>query len=379
MVLASSLGGAGHLEPIVEVARQLASSGSDVSLLVPPALQQAALDSGLDTDVGLEPAPGVVESYHDRIHVSGLVDRELFAQHCTAAMLPAAVDLFARERPALVLRESTEYGSAVAAVAAGIPFGTIAISQARIERGVLAMVASTLDGFGDGVATAIASAPFLSSFPGSLDPSEWPTTTRYRLHDDVPAPLPAWWGEATAPLLYVTFGSVVGHMGLAERVFRAAIDAVADLRVRVLLTVGRATEPSRLGPVPPHVHVERWVPQARVLAAADAVVCHGGSGTTFGALRAGVPVVVCPLFADNARNGEIVVRSGAGLVIATETRADHGGERAPAPDPSALHDAIERVLGEASFRRAAEQVRNEMAAYPRADEAIAALEWSPAG
>jgi UDP:flavonoid glycosyltransferase YjiC (YdhE family) len=373
VVLSCSLGGAGHLQPVIGVGRQLLRGGHDVSLLVPPALERDALDSGLATDVGFEPARAVVESYRDRIHVKGLIDRELFAEHCTAAMLHAATDLLDRERPTLVLREPTEYATAVAATLAGIPIGTIAISQARIELEVLAMVATVIDGFGVGTSTAIASAPFLSSFPESLDPSPWQTTARYRLDEDVPPPLPDWWATS-GPLLYVTFGSVVGHTDLTQLVFRAAVDAVADLPVRVLVTVGRAVEPAQLGPVPPSVHVERWVPQAQVLAACDAVVCHGGSGTTFGALRAGVPLVVCPLYADNARNGEAVERSGAGLVVSSSSVR----KASPGTSPTVLRAAIERVLAETSFTLAARAIRDEMAAYPRADEAVAALSWATA-
>ena len=149
-----------------------------------------------------------------------------------------------------------------------------------------------------------------------------------------------------------------------------------DLPARVLLTVGRAGDPARLDPIPQSVHVERWVPQAQILAACDAVVCHGGSGTTYGALRAGVPLVVCPLFADNARNGEAVERSGAGLVVSSPS--EHQASPAPSPSPTILRAAIERVLAEASFTIAARAIRDEMAAYPRADELVASLDWAPA-
>jgi hypothetical protein len=43
-----------------------------------------------------------------------------------------------------------------------------------------------------------------------------------------------------------------------------------------------------------------------VLPHAALVVCHGGSGSTFGALAAGVPLVIWPLFADQFRNGRAV-------------------------------------------------------------------------
>jgi UDP:flavonoid glycosyltransferase YjiC (YdhE family) len=376
VVLACSLGGGGHLEPIVEVGRQLDLGGHDVSLLVPPALEKAAHGRDLAVDVGLEPPPDVVASYRDRINESGRIDRELFADHCTATMLPAAREVIARERPTIVLREATEYASAVAALRAGVPFGTIAISQAGIEHGVLAMVAPVIDRFDERTSEAIAVAPFLSSFPATLDPSPWSTTARYRLHTAAPDPLPEWWGPSSGPLVYATFGSVVGHTGVAEGTFRAALEAVDDLPARVLLTVGRAFDPAVLDPLPANVHLERWVSQVRVLAECDAVVCHGGSGTTFGALRMGVPLVICPLYADNARNGSAVERTGAGLVVTMPTDPDDAAASG-LPAPRALRLAIERVLTDASFATAARRVRDEMVAYPLADEAMCSLAWTP--
>lgn len=49
---------------------------------------------------------------------------------------------------------------------------------------------------------------------------------------------------------------------------------------------------------------------------ANVVVCHGGSGTAFGALAAGVPLIICPLFADQSSNGQLIASAGAGLVAA---------------------------------------------------------------
>src|SRR5699024_9122648 len=98
------------------------------------------------------------------------------------------------------------------------------------------------------------------------------------------------------PFVYVTFGSVAGGMAMVAGVYAAAVEAVADLDADVLLTVGRDTDPSSFGRVPRHVRVERWVDQASVLTRASVVVCHGGGGSTLGALAAGVPVVAVPLF-----------------------------------------------------------------------------------
>ncbi len=51
-----------------------------------------------------------------------------------------------------------------------------------------------------------------------------------------------------------------------------------------------------------------------MLAHASAMVGHGGFGTTMGALAAGVPQVVVPLFSfDQVVNGDHVAAVGAGL------------------------------------------------------------------
>jgi UDP:flavonoid glycosyltransferase YjiC (YdhE family) len=106
------------------------------------------------------------------------------------------------------------------------------------------------------------------------------------------------------------------------------------------------------------VHVEPWVDQADVLAHADLVVCHGGSGTVFGALAAGVPLVVVPVFADQFVNGERVAASGAGVVVEDEQSA------------AGIAAAIRAVLGTTSHRRDARRVGAEMASASTVDEVL---------
>ena len=108
---------------------------------------------------------------------------------------------------------------------------------------------------------------------------------------------------------------MVAGTPLYPRVYRAALDELADLPVRVLMTIGRGGDLADLGPLPANAVVERWVPQAEVVSHAAVVVCHGGYGTTVGALSAGVPLVVAPLFADQGRNAARVAEVGAGLAL----------------------------------------------------------------
>lgn len=103
------------------------------------------------------------------------------------------------------------------------------------------------------------------------------------------------------------------------------------------------------------------------------MVCHGGSGTAFGALAAGVPLVVCPLFADQPRNGEAVQSAGAGVLVASDQEAP-GGLRGLGPQHVAqLRAAIEAVLSTPDYRRAAGRIAAEMAAVPTVDEVVGRL------
>jgi UDP:flavonoid glycosyltransferase YjiC (YdhE family) len=379
VLFASSLGGLGHLEPVVSVAEAVVRAGHEAVVIVPPSLAAAVKRTGLSHLVGDEPPRSFVDAIWAEVRagppeaVAGLVDRDLFADRCTQAMLPAVRAARDSWRPALVVREPCEYASAIAAHEAGVAHAQVGISLAAIERGVLDMVAPIVERVCPGVATAIATAPYLTSFPASLDPTPWPDTRRFRRSDPVVGALPDWWPGDDRPLLYLTFGSVLGHLPEATGVYRAALEAVSGLPARVLLTVGRGMDTGRLGPVPANTRVEQWVPQSDVLADAAVVVCHGGSGTTFGALSAGVPLVICPLFADQSANGRVVERGGCGLVVRGRDLAV-GELRGVGPsDVAPLRDAVERVLDEPAYRAAARRVAAELAAERTADELVEQL------
>jgi UDP:flavonoid glycosyltransferase YjiC (YdhE family) len=90
------------------------------------------------------------------------------------------------------------------------------------------------------------------------------------------------------------------------------------------------------------------------------MVGHGGFGTTLGALLAGVPQVVVPIFADQPDNAQRIADMGAGLI------ADAG-------DPETIRAAVQQVLGEGRFRAAAGAVAREAFALPPIDSVESAL------
>ena len=98
-------------------------------------------------------------------------------------------------------------------------------------------------------------------------------------------------------------------------IFRTVIEAVHDEDITLIVTVGRHNDPASLGPQPDDVHVHQYIPQSVLLPRCDAVITHGGSGTTLGALAFGVPLVLLPQGADQYANAERIVDAGAGLQL----------------------------------------------------------------
>ena len=101
-----------------------------------------------------------------------------------------------------------------------------------------------------------------------------------------------------------------------------------------------------------------------MLGHASAAVVHGGSGSTLGALAAGLPLVVVPLFADQPQNARRVAEVGAGIAV-EPTREDPAATTAP------LRAAIESVLADHSYRERAGALAEELRGEPPVDAAVA--------
>jgi UDP:flavonoid glycosyltransferase YjiC (YdhE family) len=372
-VLLAASGGAGHFGPLTPIIEALARRGADQLIVVPPALSAFAEATGHPYRLCAEPPAGEREAIWEQVPLSDrhqaaiLVNRHIFGRLNTAAMLPAVESACREWRPDLVLHEVADYGSVIAAERHGIRHAQVAIGLAEVEEASLAIAAPELETYATGAVDRIRTSPYITRLPASVDPSPYPDTRRFRevaAGTHPPWLLPDWWEGSDAPLVYVSFGTVVGDLPIGPVAYRAAVEALTELPVRALLSLGRTRDVSELGPLPGNVHVESWVPQAEVLRHAVAVVCHGGAGTTFGGLAVGAPLVVVPVMADQPANARLVSSAGAGLVVEP---ADGS------VDAVELRDAIAAVLADPSYRRAAVRIGTEMEAMPTVDEALGPL------
>jgi MGT family glycosyltransferase len=146
------------------------------------------------------------------------------------------------------------------------------------------------------------------------------------------------WRRRDLPCVHVTEGTV--HVQ-KPFVLRAAVTGLGGLPLQVIATTGLDRSPEDLGAstVAENVRVVRWVSHSDLLPHTDVMVTTGGAGSVLAALSAGVPLVIVPTEWDKPEIAQRVVEAGAGVRLAPR-----------ACTPERLRRAVERVLGEASFR-----------------------------
>nr|WP_255519123.1 nucleotide disphospho-sugar-binding domain-containing protein [Kitasatospora sp. SID7827] len=125
--------------------------------------------------------------------------------------------------------------------------------------------------------------------------------------------------RAGRPRVAVTLGTVITQVEGVEPIVRL-VDAAAGVDAEFLLAVGDS-DLARLGTLPANVRPLPWVPLAELLRVCDAVVHHGGSGSTLTGLHAGVPQLLLPQGADNFLTADTMVGAGAAL-SATSAEVD---------------------------------------------------------
>jgi hypothetical protein len=382
-VLCSTTANDGHAGPLLTFARACAAAGHEVRVAAPASYAGALARSRLTHEPFADPAREEIGPVMGRLpsltvqEADEVVLREVFGRIDAQAALPGLLATMERWRPDVLLRESAELGSLAAAERMGVPHVHVSIGMHEVVPRFAEAVAEPLvelgrlAGLDEGrLASGLAGETVLSLVPELLDHATGdpgPAAARFHRFHEPALPLGASvlpdWGDPDLPLVYVTFGSVAGSIPPFAGVFRTALDALADLDARVLMTMGRARDPAELGPLPANAHVTQWLPQDEVLVHAAAMLGHGGFGTTMGALAAGVPQVVVPLFSfDQAVNGEHVGAVGAGLSTGMgEGSVERGAAELP------------RLLAEPSYAESARRVAAALRELPPPIEAVPVL------
>jgi MGT family glycosyltransferase len=123
-----------------------------------------------------------------------------------------------------------------------------------------------------------------------------------------PYEVPAFSANSSAPLLYVSFGSLgAGDTATLQRL----IAALGQLPVRALVNVGGYLDAYR--DVRANIILDKWFPQPSVIPQVDAVIHHGGNNTFTECLYFGKPSIIMPYVWDGHDNATRVHETGHGI------------------------------------------------------------------
>ena len=353
------MGGWGHAEPLLPVARLAERCGHRVSFAgqaaVVPRLQALGFETFVvGPDTLITDAQPLVPVDRDQERA---VMRDHFVARYGASRAAELTALAQRHRPDLVVCDEIDVGAVVAAERLGVPCVTVTV----IAAGRLAAPDVVGDewrrlrldhGLPDDPETAriggtLAIAPVPRSFRDPAVPTppslRW---TRPPILDEVRVPR-----RPAPPFVYATLGTVF-NLESGDLLARL-LDALGRTGFDALLTTGPHVGSELRARAAPTVRVEEFVPQHEVLGRCAAVVCHGGSGTLIAALSLGVPVVVLPLGADQPDNADRCEALGVGVVLDPMSA-----------DPVTIADAVETVVRNERFARAAAALAAEAAGQP---------------
>ena len=371
----------GHVNPTVSVGRALAARGHHVAWAAHP----GAVRPLLPADAELVPMPERV----DADHAAAIADKarstrgaaalkflwEDFLIPLARSMRPALDAAVATWRPDLLVVDQQAVAGGLVARARGLAWASTATTSAGVTDPLaglpqvkqwLADLFADLEreaglpptGAGGELSPHRVIAFTTSALVGPAD--RFPAHYRFVGPSIADRPETAafpWDRLGPRPRVLVTMGTV--NVDVSSRFYTTAIAALAAQPVQVIL----AAPPEVVGPLPPNVICQRFVPQLAVLREVDAVVCHGGHNTVCEALARGLPLVIAPIKDDQPIVADQVVAAGAGV------RVKFGRVQ-----PAELAAAVRRVLDEPSLRTAAAAVQASFTAAGGAAAAATALE-----
>jgi UDP:flavonoid glycosyltransferase YjiC (YdhE family) len=124
-------------------------------------------------------------------------------------------------------------------------------------------------------------------------------------------PLPGWVKslDRSRPVVYVCFGSTA-----LKELFRTIFVELAATPYQVIVATGGQID-LREFHVPPNFHVERFLPGGKIMEYADMVIYHGGAGTAYQVMKAGIPSIVIATHLDQEYQGTSAEKHGVGICL----------------------------------------------------------------
>ena len=387
---------AGHLHPMVPVARALVQAGHEVVFATSRrfvervrALGFRAIEAGFDWLESEGPVTFPEMATLDFPDINRFFMQQLFTDRLARPMVDDLLRFIRSEAPALVVRETWEFAGAIAAERAGIPHAVISAGlNFDIWRHMVIETVSALrcdyDLPPDPELRFLERHLVLDHVPTSLQyPQLAQPATRQAVgkvfFDSDSAAHDAALRTLDAPLVYVTAGTVFNRM---PGYFRTIVEALAEEQVRVIVTTGMSgADAADIGvpKLPSNVSLARYIPQSQLLQRSALMISHGGFNTVLGAVNHGVPLITIPIAADQGQNGLRTAATGCGVCLPFHDRVAtfplcQDLAEAPLFSVDSLRDATRLVLRDQSFAIKSHALQLEALAMPGPMAAVRAME-----
>ncbi|MEG3626910.1 macrolide-inactivating glycosyltransferase [Streptomyces poriticola] len=385
-----SIAAHGHVNPSLEVIRELVARGHRVTYAIPPALAEKVAATGAEPRLWHSTLPGPdadPEAWGTTLldHVEPFLDDAVQA-------LPQLIEAYEGDEPDLVLHDIGSYPARVLAHRWGVPAVSLSPTYVawdgyekevgepvweeprKTERGraYYARFHSWLEGNG----ITLDPDPFVGRpdrsivlIPRALQPNA------DRVDETVYSFVGACQGDRGAEgdwqrpagaekVALVSLGSAFTKQ---PAFYRECVEAFGDLPGwHLVLQIGRHVDPAELGDVPDTVEVRSWVPQLAILQQADLFVTHAGAGGSQEGLATATPMIAVPQAVDQFGNADLLQALGVARRLDTE-EATGEALRAAAlelvgdPEVAGRLEGIQAQMAEeGGTRRAADLIEAEL-------------------
>ena len=387
-----SIAAHGHVNPSLEVIRELVARGHRVTYAIPPVFAEKVAETGAE----VKPWNSILPSPDDDPAAWGatLLDNvEPFLADAIQA-LPQLTEAYEGDEPDLVLHDITSYPARVLAHRWGVPAVSLSpnlvawegyeeevaepmwAEPGKTERGkaYYARFHAWLEENG----ITEHPDPFLGRparslvlIPRAMQPNA------DRVDETVYTFVGACQGERASQgewqrpadaekVVLVSLGSAFTKQ---PGFYRECVEAFAGLPGwHLVLQIGRHVDPAELGTVPENVEVRSWVPQLAILRRADLFVTHAGAGGSQEGLATATPMVAVPQAVDQFGNADILQALGvARRVPMEEATAEtlRSAALALVDDPEVarrLKELQAEMAQEGGTQRAADLIEAELSA-----------------
>ncbi|WP_406199744.1 macrolide-inactivating glycosyltransferase [Streptomyces europaeiscabiei] len=387
-----SIAAHGHVNPSLEVIRELVARGHRVTYAIPPAFAEKVAKAGAEPKLWRSTLPGP-DADPEAWGTTLLDNVEPFLNDAIQA-LPQLIEAYEGDEPDLVLHDITSYPAPVLARRWGVRAISLSpnlvawtgyeeevaepmwAEPKKTERGraYYARFESWLEenGITEHPDSFVGRpARSLVLIPKALQPNAGRVDeSRYTFVGACQGDRTAqgdWRRPADAEkVLLVSLGSSFTKQ---PDFYRECVKAFGDLPGwHMVLQVGRHVDAAELGEIPAGVEVRDWVPQLAILRQADVFITHAGAGGSQEGLATATPMVAVPQAVDQFGNADMLRSLGVARHLPMEEAT-----------AETLREAVLSLVDDPGVARRLEEVRREMAGEGGTRQAADLIEAELAG